>query len=179
MSFGASGVRGAKQSSFADAVLHFPAVPYITLDKAASNFVRKRKRRVWSGAFQVGTSPSIQSYPKPSHKDTLCLETSTHPQLLCPMCARTHTLASPCPPGITFSRKPPLTLLLTPGGMNVSFQQLSLLPHHCIHHTAWSLSEYLTPPRFSRQFSRIISAPPVSRMAQHREDTFVLLVLAE
>lgn len=90
MSFGASGVRGAKQSSFADAVLHFPAVPYITLDKAASNFVRKRKRRVWSGAFQVGTSPSIQSYPKPSHKDTLCLETSTHPQLLCPRCAHTH-----------------------------------------------------------------------------------------
>lgn len=176
MSFGASGVRGAKQSSFADAVLHFPAVPCITLDKAASNFVRKRTRRVWSG---VGTSPSIQSHPKPSHKDTLCLETSTHPQLLCPMRTDTHTRWLLRPPGITFSRKPPLTLLLAPGGMDVSFQHLSLMPHHCIHHTAWSLSEYLTPPCFCRQFPSIISVPPVSRMAQHREDTFVLVVLAE
>lgn len=93
MSFGASGVRGAKQSSFADAVLHFPAVHYTTLDTPASNFVRKRTRRVWSSAFQVGTSPSIQSHPKPSHKETLCLETSTHPQLLCPMRTDTHTHA--------------------------------------------------------------------------------------
>lgn len=91
----------------------------------------------------------------------------------------THTLASPSSRYITFSRKPPLTLLLTAGGMDVSFQHLSLLPHHCIHHTAWSLSEYLTPPRFCRQFPSIISVPPVSRMAQHREDTFVLVVLAE
>lgn len=41
-----------------------PAVLYVTLAKTASNFVSKRRERVWRGTFQAGTSPSILSLPE-------------------------------------------------------------------------------------------------------------------
>ena len=77
-----------------------------SLAKTALSFATKRKGRVWRGAFQVDTSPSIHSHPKASHKGTLCLEPSpsTHPR---PMCTHTQRLTSTCPPAIPFSRKSP------------------------------------------------------------------------
>lgn len=123
--------------------------------------------------LSVGTSLPINLTPKSFCKDTLCLEPSPSTY------SHTHiyTLTSTCPPGVTFSRKPPW---FSPSSQVGWMHPLSTLlyPHQCIHHPVWSLSEHSTSSSFFWVASFSVT-PPFPAWPRHREDTFAFVGLAE